>query len=125
MCTGSSQSKNQTPKEIYEFLAHNKGKENNGIGFFLVPNPEAGIHEFKKVTVADLSLTETLKRGLNCEACKFLPYGMPLQHPEKGLKHINSLDDLNDFRCEFGCAGGYGDGCWAANCYCTYYNGCI
>lgn len=117
-CSGKNQ-KNQTSKEVLNFLA-NKDLNTKGLGFFLVPNPEVGIYEFKKVIVKDLTLTEAFKRGLNCEAYKFLPYGMELKHPEKGMKVINSLEDLSDFDCRSNpCAGGYGPACWDSHCYCT------
>jgi hypothetical protein len=75
MSNGCS-TKNQTSKEVVEHLARVEFTTERGTGLFLVPDPEQGIMEYKKILVRDLTYTETCKRGANCEAFSFMPSAM-------------------------------------------------
>jgi hypothetical protein len=122
MCNCNSK-KNQTPKEAFSILEKSKDLELPGIGLFLIPAPEKGIYEFKKIIVPDISLSETAKRGLNCEAFKFIPYGMEFE-TTKGKFQINSIKDIEEFYCfEYACVGT--NPYCPSPCFCSYLNGCV
>ncbi len=66
-------SKNQTPPDALKTL---EGKEQNsvkGTGIFLVPDPEKGVLAWKSIRVANLTYLDTVKRGENCKALKWVP----------------------------------------------------
>lgn len=66
-------SKNQTPDEALKML---QGKELNsvkGTGIFLIPDPEKGVLEWRRVNVAGLTYQDAIKRGENCKALKWVP----------------------------------------------------
>ncbi|MGM9512429.1 hypothetical protein ACS5NO_32150 [Larkinella sp. GY13] len=79
MCNCNNNQKNQTSKTVSKFLLKSENKDSNGVGFFLVPDPEAGILEFKVVVVENIGFKETVKRGQTCEAFKFIPFGIELE----------------------------------------------
>lgn len=72
--------KDQTPKEVFEFLKSSKATVRGvgaevGLGLFLVPDPESGVLEEKVVSVDGISYEECAKRGDNCLAYKWFPAG--------------------------------------------------
>ena|ERR1700692_3895673 len=72
---------NQTHRDVFKFFKDKYAKAKNndwvnnvhGAGLFLVPAPEIGILEYRKVLVENLSYAETIKRGANCKAFSFVP----------------------------------------------------
>ena len=80
-----------------------------GCGVFLVPAPELGILEFKKIIVENLTAEETIKRGNNCQAYKwFHPSDMtPSQLQSAALVPCSGL-----------CPGGTGNLCSGHLCFC-------
>lgn len=80
--------KDQTPQEVFDHL-ESKGTQRDdnlkGIGMFLLPDPEAGAMEYKVVLVAGLSYGEATKRGMTCEAFKWIPDDF------KSLKEIEAM----------------------------------
>lgn len=83
--------KNQTPVQSLEILLKAQKADVKGTGLFLVPDPEAGILEVKVVVVKDLTYQETSKRGITCQAYKWIA--------EKYLSYEQILQQLN------GCPG--------------------
>lgn len=45
-----------------------------GSGLFLVPDPAAGVREFKKIVVEDITYKDCSLRGEHCTAFKWIPY---------------------------------------------------
>lgn len=88
MCGCST--KNQTTKKVLAHLeAEVESREMSavkGIGMFVLPAPENGILENKVVRVGDLDYVETQKRGHNCVAFKWLPYGYAFEHDGKTVR---------------------------------------
>ena len=68
--------KNQTAQAAFKFLADRKVdvRSEMGAGLFLLPDPEAGPLQYKKVLVHDLSFVDVQLRGSNCVAFKWFPY---------------------------------------------------
>ncbi len=64
--------KDQTPEASLKVLQTTKDPMTKGTGLFLVPDPEKGILETRVVLVRDLTYPETIKRGTNCEAYKWI-----------------------------------------------------
>ena len=78
MCSCSG-NKNQTQPETFKVFESKSSdseylRKNNGTGIFLVPAPELGILEVRKIIVEDLSYIETCKRGQNCINFSFIPH---------------------------------------------------
>jgi hypothetical protein len=105
MCQGE----NQTHRDVLKYFADTHGKEQNndwskteiGTGLFLVPAPDLGILEYRKVFVENLNYTETIKRGSNCKAFSFVPHA------------VMSIEQLKAKLCM--------GACYSANCD----NGCL
>lgn len=114
MCNCSNQ-KNQTSKEIFEFIADKKNEETLGIGLFLIPAPEKGILEFKSIAVENITLKETAKRGINCESFKFFPYEFKFDKEGETIV-INSIEDIDKLVCR-DCVG---NGC-NGYCFCSHW----
>jgi hypothetical protein len=80
MCAAPGQlGQNQTYKDVFEHFATKSPdylEEKNGTGIFLVPAPEIGILEAKRVFVENISYNETIKRGQNALAFTFVPHAM-------------------------------------------------
>lgn len=111
--------KNQTHEEVFTFM---KSREMNpfksddpGIGMFMIPAPEIGILEYRIINVADVSYRETVKRGENCKAFQWLPYGINLSGLNKTIQ-VNSLEDFEslELNCNDACRGG----CPMNGCFC-------
>ena len=116
MCNCSSKNqKNQTSKEVFEFLTQSDKKEPVGISLFIIPAPEIGIMEYKMVTVEGLTYMETVKRGQMCEVFKFFPYGINMYTDKDKTTtiNVNTLDDLRKVYCA------HGQYCNGVNCYGT------
>lgn len=68
--------RDQTRREHIETV--NRKREDartaRGSGLFLVPDPEAGIREFKKIVIEDITYKECVLRGGTCSAFKWIPY---------------------------------------------------
>ncbi len=108
MCNCDNYGNDKTSKQVYRFMEDKDISYVTGIGLFLVPNPEEGIYEFKRVMVPDLTLADTIKRGLNCKASKFIPYGFTIEN-----KKIDSIKDLQNIKCkEYTCPSQCPDSCW-------------
>lgn len=112
-------SQNQTHKDSFEFAKEMKidlfKNDHLGIGRFLVPAPEIGILEYKSIEVKDLAYRECVKRGNNCVAFLWIPYGITLNDGQKKLA-INSIEDFEslDLSCNDACRGG----CPLNGCFC-------
>ncbi|PKV50852.1 hypothetical protein ATE84_2919 [Aquimarina sp. MAR_2010_214] len=120
MCKNKFNGSNQTSKKVYSFIEKSNQDQIQGIGLFLIPDPERGILEFKKVAVPNLTFEETIKRGIHCEACKFIPFGYEMTFKEKTMI-VKSVDDIDLQPCNvFLCSN-----CPSDRCFCSYLNGCI
>jgi hypothetical protein len=110
---------NQTHDEVFSFMKEKNlspFKSNNlGIGMFMIPAPEAGIMEYRILNVPDLSYRETVKRGDNCTAFQWIPYGITMKGKNKSLT-ITSLNDFAslEINCDDECRGG----CPMNGCFC-------
>jgi hypothetical protein len=109
--------KDQTPKEVFDFLKSAKGvirgkDAATGLGLFLVPDPEAGVLEEKVVLVHNLTYEECAKRGDNCIAYKWIPAAF--KSAEEVLKERGSCGQWcgpdRDW-CPWGCFCGSGNYC--------------
>lgn len=95
MCNCNGNVRDQTMHE-HIIAMEQKGQDIRsamGSGLFLVPDPEAGIDEVKKIVVEDLTYKECCLRGMNCVAHKWVPYA------------AISKDDLRALACAGGCGG--------------------
>ena len=105
--------KNQTHEDALHFMKERKilNKE-LGIGLFMIPAPELGVLEYRRINVGDLSYPETVKRGENCKAFQWIPYGISMTSLNK-TSTINSLEDFTslEFNCDDSCRGGCPMGC--------------
>lgn len=120
-------SKNQTHKEVLEYIQRNRINTRRsedaalGIGLFLVPAPEIGVLETRTVFVEGISCSECVKRGVNCISYQWIPKGMKTSREGKGLT-VNTIEDVKALRgfCETVICGPSGCpmGCW---CYDTEY----
>lgn len=123
MCNCNKSDKNQTTKDVFDFLDKNGNQSSIGIGLFLIPAPEMGILEYKIVAVDGLSYIETAKRGQMCEAFQFVPTGISVytNGDRTSSVTIQRIDDLKNVKCAEHCAGGCGTGCvcltWSGVCY--------
>lgn len=120
-CSGKNQ-KNQTSKEVFDFLTQSDKKGPVGFSLFIIPAPEIGIMEYKMVTVEGLTYMETVKRGQMCEAFKFFPLNITMYTDKDKTTtiNVNTLDDLKKVYCGSGCAECYG------SCFCSFHwGGCI
>lgn len=117
--------KNQTHENVFDFLKTENinlfKSKHLGIGIFLIPAPELGILEYKTVNVTDLSYRETVKRGENCKAFQWIPFGIEVKGTNKSYA-IKSLKDFEsiDIRCNDSCRGGcpFGCMCWVGEVIC-------
>lgn len=111
--------KNQTHDEVFNFIKENNLNpflnEHSGIGMFMIPAPDEGILEYKIINVADLSYRETVKRGENCKAFQWIPYGISMKDENRTVK-VNSLKDFETLKidCNDSCRGG----CPMNGCFC-------
>lgn len=117
--------KNQTHEDVHTYIEKNSlvqsmfdnSKPLLGVGLFLIPAPEVGILELKSIHVDNLSYSECVKRGQNCEAFKWIPHGMEFEHEGKRIK-IKSADDLKPLDCTSKqCNSGPVKGC-SNPCFC-------
>lgn len=123
MCTCANNQKDQTRKEVFDFIGTKKldifsGKNSpKGFGLFLVPAPDKGILEFKTVYVENLTYQETVKRGHHCVAFQWIPKGITAKTKTAGNLKIMSTNDIirildcTSSRCK---PSGCPMGCW---CY--------
>lgn len=120
-CECESNSKDQTPKAVGEYLetefrAGRRGdKEAIGLGTFLIPDPAAGPLLSKVVVVHDLTYRDVILRGLNCRAFKWFPYGMRLEVDGKQIEIDRKLD-CSTKECAGGSPCGWGAYCGDARC---------
>lgn len=118
--------KNQTHEDVFSFIESNNQNpfidDNLGIGIFMIPAPEIGILEYKVIHVPNLSYKETVKRGENCKAFQWIPFGITMNGLNKSLV-INSLEDFEslEINCNSSCRGGCpmnGCMCYSGEVYC-------
>jgi hypothetical protein len=115
MC-GSQHPKNQTPHVVWQTLkkvGHDPKKDKiKGVGIFIVPDPEAGILEYRSIFVDGLEYTECKKRGNNCVAFQWIPLGYRFETKSK-VYELHTLKDVQNIvpncgdpcgsSCEMGC----------------------
>jgi hypothetical protein len=79
--------RDQTDSEHIEALMKERAdpRTSVGSGLFLVPDPEAGIREFKKIVIEDITYKDCTLRGEHCAAFKWIPY------------QVVSKDDVREF----------------------------
>jgi hypothetical protein len=111
--------KNQTHEEVFNFFKEKKispfSDKALGVGLFMIPAPELGILEYKIINVGDLDYRETVKRGENCKAFQWIPYGISM----KGLNKTLTIQSLEDFESlEFNCNDSCRGGCPMNGCFC-------
>lgn len=118
-CNGSFQ-KNQTSKKVFQALLDKKldARSEIGAGLFLLPAPEVGPMQYKKVFVHDLSYIDVQLRGIDCLAYRWLPYSY-LNKTEVSKLSANPADCVfkkcsEDNECEDG-----SDNCLCMAGYCT------
>ena len=130
MCDCSK--KNHTRQEVYTFIKSEKLNISTakGYGLFLVPAPEKGAFETRKIAVDDLTLKETAIRGKHCIAFEWIPQGIEV--PEIGSRQkftVTSIDHvkrmtLDDWDCDnYPCPAG--TMCPAFGCYCSTGDMCV
>jgi hypothetical protein len=79
MACSCSSSQNQTSEKVFQHFDAQQEERSSvlnaptGTGIFLIPAPDIGIFEFKKILVENVSYIETVKRGQNCTAFSYLP----------------------------------------------------
>lgn len=91
--------KNQTSEDVFKFFERKLSNKYTrtqmetilGTGVYLVPDPERGILEHKRVYAKQISYHEAVKRGANCVAFKFVP------------EELMSLDQIKAFICGQDC----------------------
>ena len=113
---------NQTPKNVFQYV-NSKGIdiESNkvlGVGVFFIPAPELGILEYKTVLVEGLTYNETIKRGHNCFAFQWAPFGFPVGEGEVSVMLARAQDivvlgcsstSCSGSSCPMGCYCNSGD----------------
>ena len=70
--------KDQTETWVFQSLANTKDPDPTnkfmGCAIYLIPDPEKGALEYKKIVVKDITYNEAVKRGIDTSAFKWFPY---------------------------------------------------
>jgi hypothetical protein len=96
---------NQTRSEWLKTAVDNIADQ-PGTGVFLVPAPDIGPLEFRKILVPNIGYRETAKRAVGCPAFKWIP------------SHLGTQEQLVTLSCEsISCVSS--DDCLGLACLCS------
>lgn len=104
--------KNQTLEDSMNVFV--KNRQALGTGMFLVPAPEKGILESKVVLVENLTYDDSVKRGENCSAVKWVAQDV-LSFADLEAARVKCRDHWcgpNRDWCPTGCVCGSGNYCF-------------
>jgi hypothetical protein len=108
MSCSCSSGQNQTHEKVFQHFASQKQERStvinapDGTGIFLIPAPEIGIFEAKKILVENISYVETVKRGQNCIAFSYVPTAI-LKFSEIQERPCGNYCPLTQGYCHDGC----------------------